>query len=315
MHLFNLLSDALRMNIIHDNAYKTRMNGFASESFFSRYLSDRQITSYQGGYLVPVRKKSSALDNFVYFTCISNTEEPADYQPIYQALLPLRPVCQFLIVYENERFADDAVVDVAGRHFPLPVWQVYRFRDGAFVAEPTGIDALLNLFTDTNQPAVYHPVSEQLVEVARHHLAFLSAAELFARYVDRFIFDVLIGRQKTKGVPTDIDVIVRQPGTEQLVLIEVKEKDLAKTISGFGLDEHRMRAMKQISDRTGLRYSLVVRHIRNQHDRAFIGWKRIEINAFLQHRSRTPIEGGKGMRSMYSYNPTYICPVGYFKEI
>ncbi len=315
MPLFNLLSDALRLNIIHDNAYKTRMNGFASETFFSRYLSDRQITSYQGGYLVPVSKHASALKNFVYFTCIRTTDTVADYQPIYEALLPLRHVALFLIVYESGRFAGEAAISIGHLSFPLPQWQVYRYRNGTFISEAGGIDALLNLFDNSCRPPVYHPVSQRLVEAVRKDLAFLSADELFARYVDRLLFDVLIGRQKIKGVPTDIDCIVRQPGTGQLVLIEIKEKDPAKTIPGFGLDEHRMRAMKQISDCTGLRYSLVVRHINNQYERRFIGWKRIEINAFLQHRSLTPIEGGKGMRSWNSRNPTYICPVGYFKEI
>lgn len=315
MHLFDLLSDALRLNIINDNAYKTRMNGFASEVFFDRYLTGRQITRYHGGYLVPVRKHTAALTDFVYFTCISSADDPADYLSVYQALLPLRPICQFLIVYENGRLAEQTMIEAGGRQFPLPVWQVYRFQAGAFIPEPTGMAALLNLFADSDRPTVYHPVSERLVDVARRDLAFLSANELFARYVDRLIFDVLIGRRKVKGVPTDIDCIVRQPGTEQLVLIEVKEKDVARTIPGFGLDEHRMQAMKQISDLTGLRYTLVVRHIRNQKDRAFIGWKRIEINTFMQHRHPVPVEGGKGMRSMDSHNPTYICPVWYFKEI
>lgn len=315
MHLFDLLSDALRMNIIHDNAYKTRMNGFASEVFFDRYLTGRQITRYHGGYLVPVRKHTAALTDFVYFTSISSADDPADYLPVYQALLPLQPICQFLIVYENGRFAEQTMIEAGGRQFPLPVWQVYRFENGVFSSESGGIQALTNLFDDSVQQPVLKKVSAFQIDAARNNLAFLHKQELMHLYVERLLFDVLIGRRKVKGVPTDIDCIVRQPGTEQLVLIEVKEKDVARTITGFGLDEHRMQAMKQISDLTGLRYTLVVRHIRNQKDRAFIGWKRIEINTFMQHRHPVPVEGGKGMRSMDSHNPTYICPVGYFKEI
>ena len=59
-----------------------------------------------------------------------------------------------------------------------------------------------------------------------------------------------------------------------------------------------------------------VREVKDQTAREFSGWHIIPLNKYIgaTDGSRS-IEGGTGMRSRYSSNPTSVCPVGEFQAL
>jgi hypothetical protein len=74
--------------------------------------------------------------------------------------------------------------------------------------------------------------------------------------------------------------------------------------------------MNRIMMHSKLNYYLTVRHIDNQKDRKLVGWKMISINDFSKNvKGQKTTEGGTGMRSINSNNPTVICEVKHFTEI
>ncbi len=71
--------------------------------------------------------------------------------------------------------------------------------------------------------------------------------------------------------------------------------------------------MKKIESETGIPYFLSVRHINNQIERLLLNWRFISIDDFERNvRGGKAIEGGTGMRSASSNNPTLICDLNQF---
>ena len=119
-----------------------------------------------------------------------------------------------------------------------------------------------------------------------------------------------------KGIPADIDsVIVDVDGG--LSLIEVKEKDRSKRHPvGFGMDIRRRDHLALLQEKTGLRVFYIVREVKDQTAREFAGWHIIPLNKYIAATDGSrAIEGGTGMRSAYSSNPTSVCPVENFQEL
>ena len=99
-------------------------------------------------------------------------------------------------------------------------------------------------------------------------------------------------------------------------MLEVKEKDLSKREPrGFGMDIRRIRHMRKLSRFLELPFLYVVRQVNNQTERLHMGWHYIEIEEFhAKTKDLAPIEGGFGMRSTRSSNPTKVCPLAFFGD-
>ena len=99
-------------------------------------------------------------------------------------------------------------------------------------------------------------------------------------------------------------------------MLEVKEKDLSKREPrGFGMDIRRIRHMRKLSRFLELPFLYVVRQVNNQTERLHMGWHYIEIEDFHANtKDLAPIEGGFGMRSVHSSNPTKVCPFEHFNN-
>ena len=162
-----------------------------------------------------------------------------------------------------------------------------------------------------NQYAIEPACKEWLIA----HLSPFSEKQLLKIYMDRLFFDGFIGFSKDKGKSSDIDLIVIRPSGEYR-FIEIKEKDLPRSKQGFGLDVPRIKDMERIQEQSSIEYHLVVRHINNQKDRELIGWKYIAINDFINDvKGNKAVEGGTGMRSSNSSNPTLICSLNKFSNL
>ena len=82
------------------------------------------------------------------------------------------------------------------------------------------------------------------------------------------------------------------------------------------MDLHRINDILHISKKSNLPYHYIVRHVNNQMDREFIEWKGISIEKFYAITNTSKIiEGGHGMRSMQTNNPTKVCPYEKFYNL
>ena len=89
-----------------------------------------------------------------------------------------------------------------------------------------------------------------------------------------------------------------------------------KAKKGFGLDVPRINDFQTIQEASGLKYFLIVRHVEDQKTRTFKEWLVIAIDEFVKDvEGGKTVEGGTGMRSIYSNNPTLICSYDKFNTL
>lgn len=136
--------------------------------------------------------------------------------------------------------------------------------------------------------------------------------DLMQLYVNRLVFDGYLGFACYKGIPSDIDAIICK--NEQFSLVEIKEKDKSKKPpQGFGMDIGRIESLHKLSLATTWPCYYLVKEINNQQQRELIAWHWIDLRQFIAATvSADIIEGGTGMRSLQSSNPTKVCPYQYF---
>ena len=80
------------------------------------------------------------------------------------------------------------------------------------------------------------------------------------------------------------------------------------------MDLRRVNSLSILSDAFSARAFYVVRHINNQTQRRFVGWRIIDLEQFKSQIAYSPtVEGGIGMRSTSSHNPTKVCRFECFK--
>ena len=321
--LFDALINAMKLGMLTENAFRTRMLGLLSETEFQQYylgMPDNNSEILKGGFMIPVDKSNSATENFVYITAVDHHENARLYKAIYKKIKKLKPAALFLIIAEfAENFLEWKEMAISGQNWKIPKLKVFSFEqigeDHDF-RECSGLDEILRHFTPDNR---FTPNPVQLGNGAmllNFKGSFLALDPLSQKeiYFSRFLMDVLIGMRHVRGIPSDLDVITFSH-SRGITFLEVKEKDPAKKTVGFGLDLHRIRDLKKISDVTVTPYYLVVKRINNQTERKLVGWYYIEISDFLKFTDGGKvIEGGHGMRSATSSNPTLICELKHFKE-
>ena len=146
-----------------------------------------------------------------------------------------------------------------------------------------------------------------------HKFLQFSVKSLLKLYVERLFFDGYFNLTRTRGAPLDIDTFVRAKDGG-LCLLEIKEKDISKRDPrGFGMDLRRVESLSILSAAFSAKAFYVVRHVNNQTQRQFVDWRIIDLEQFKSQIAYSPtVEGGTGMRSASSHNPTRVCRFEYF---
>ncbi len=307
-HLHSLISH----NVIGDKQYISRYKGFVGELSFQQWLQHNQRSQCTGGYFLPVTVGATALKNPIYFTVSS--DPPTDYVSLYHKIQNIGCHSLFFIQWIADDWRDWIPRDVMAVAVALPVprFTCYRFDSLNSCFVRCEVQDFLGLYPD--QPRGHkQPIAANIEREWLEKLAVFDETMLLNLYVQRLFFDGFIGLGKRKGIPTDIDVIIKQGSpTTDYVLIEVKEKDLSKN-QCFGMDQQRIQDIVQISQAAKLEYYYVVKHVNNQQDRVFLNWRYINMLDFVQHLSTALVQGGTGMRSESSSNPTQLCHQRFFK--
>ena len=305
-------------NVIGDKQFTRRYNGFIGELDFNEWfrLNRKWEQLYNGGFLVPAVAGTSALDHPVYFT--TSGEEPEVYRDIYRRIARLNCRALFFIRWDRSipfsNWEKSRVGGIPGQ-LPVPRMACYRYRPEDDVFVPSSLAEMQHYFSDSPDELtdkVPHWVKARFSEL----LERFDEEAVVDLYVQRLIFDGYLGLKKVRGKPSDIDLLIKAKGTGRLLAFEVKEKDLSKKPPvGFGMDVPRMGFFADFMKATGIDVYYIVKQINNQTERKITAWRAIEMAGFIAHAESTVVEGGTGMRSDSSYNPTRICREKHFRTL
>ena len=309
-------------NVIGDIQLMNRYKGFRGELFLNELFKtkeDREL--YEGGIIISTNESgASSLDDAVYINIVDKKVYNDNYIEIFRLLSTLEFKSMYLIVYNTNQLINTDVMiyddETIAFNVPEMIVNLYDLETNSFSEVNDGIVTLTNEYE--NQPIRKknsYPIKEDSKNWLVNELSTFDENELYQLFMSRLILDGYIGFSKVKGKPSDIDLITKKNG--QYSLIEVKEKDVPKKAKkGFGLDVPRIQDFDRISKATGLPYYLIVREIDNQTNRNLLGWKYINITDFIEDiKNEAEVEGGTGMRSTYSSNPTLICSYEKFQDI
>ena len=115
-------------------------------------------------------------------------------------------------------------------------------------------------------------------------------------------------------IPLDIDFVTYDENTKQYSIIEVKEKDVAKTFNGFGLDERRINSLEILVTKMRIPAYIVIREVNNQVERSLVDWKYISFDDFKKHADfESLLEGEEGLGGDDNYLCA-MCEYKYFKS-
>lgn len=325
MNKVQILEDIHRLvshNVIGDKQLMNRYKGFRGEMFLNQTIGNKPYRELlEGGLIVSTDPSyESSLDHSIYINIVEKYTYTSSYDDIYRLLSPLNFNKMYLIIYDRNILNTSPVMIYPNESvsFDVPEMTIYEYNCTSYIFEPKtdGLNQILNNFnTIPNRKKNTYPISVDTKNWLIDALSPFEENELYQLFMTRLILDGYIGFSKKKGKPSDIDLITKRNG--KYSLIEVKEKDVPKRAKkGFGLDTPRIGDFDRISKATGLSYYLIVREIDNQTNRNLLGWKYINITDFIEDvKKDTEVEGGTGMRSAYSDNPTLICSYDKFQDI
>lgn len=294
--------------------FTNRFNGFVGELDFIEWfsLTRKGNDIFSGGFLLSPIEDAYPLDKPIYFTVSS--DDPSRYGEIYERMAKLGCSKMFFIQWDNcKDFIHWSMHDVLriGRSLPVPDMEVFSYDDHGNFSQ-VSISEILDCYTDRDC-ILEDKVSSSTKEMFSGILDRFDERHIKELYVQRLVFDGFIGLRKVKGIPSDLDLIVKAKRNQQYICFEVKEKDLSKTPpQGFGMDVSRIDFFKTLIAKTEIETYYIVKQIDNQRDRKLIAWRCIELLTFSRNTVDRIIEGGTGMRSSRSSNPTLICPERHF---
>lgn len=308
-----------KWNGIAANGYEKRMIGFRAELEFERLLMGQGREILQGGWLLSRRAQTRCLEDSIYFTICK--DNPDQYVELYSLLTRLDFNNLFYIEYVFPNNHDEwQASDVLGvdADIPHPVYTCYEFKNGTFTDVTDGdfgVEPLVGLYSKKGgqKYKAAYTLNAPPLTFANRFLSNFTPEELQNILANRFLFDGLLGFGRKKGIPTDIDLVVLKDG--KISLLEIKEKDKAKTVVGFGMDTPRLNDMRTISSHLGIDYYYIVMEVDNQWDRNFKNWWYIDLEDFYQAtKDSGTIEGGTGMATATEFNhPTVVAPISHYR--
>lgn len=308
--LINLLAN----NVIGAKQFLNRFNGFIGELDFYKFMDENKPNNIylDGGTFIPVNEGATYLNNPVYFTVTCRPIE--NYIELYEKLSKISCKAMYIIKWDEDVVSNWGNEELfhPNNKFLSPNLVYYKFENNAFVQ--TEESEFLDQFILKKGYIYSDNISNEDKDLVFGKLSKFPLKYLLSTYVQRFVFDGLIGLKYQRGIPSDIDQVLIADSNKMIYFIEVKEKDLSKKHPiGFGMDIPRIAFFQDLLNQTGIETYYFVKQIDNQTDRRFVDWRVISVSNFVRDCEKQLIVGGTGMRSTASINPTRICLDRYFK--
>ena len=298
--------------MVGDKQYANRYKGFVGElsfieTFQTSMLSGCWIIPHQKGHTINSQEKS-----VIYITNDAITEGETE---LFSRFWAIEPSNIFIIEIDGNvhNWKSETIL---GTDLTIlkPFFKIYTMNKQTSELKSHGEDLSLisNCFENSDSPRKAKYIPDDVFEKFKTELAQFSLRNLADLYASRYFFEGVIGF--SRGIPVDIDFFWWSGNMWHM--LEVKEKDLSKREPrGFGMDIRRIRHMRKLSRFLELPFLYVVRQVNNQTERLHMGWHYIEIEEFhAKTKDLAPIEGGFGMRSTRSSNPTKVCPLAFFGD-
>ncbi|WP_343322075.1 hypothetical protein [Sphingobacterium multivorum] len=307
------LSTLIAYNVIGGIQYRNRFNGFIGELDYKEYMIiNKPDNSYfDGGIFLPTKEEYSYMQEPIYFTVTSQSID--SYNDIYSHISKIDCKALYILKWDLEKIEEWNMNDLLGIRKPVfvPHFTISKYVDTKF------IQSSLVEFENEFSTKTHNYTDNVPVQMKEHFVNILMRFDLkplLDLYTQRLVFDGIIGLHHERGIPSDIDQIILSGKTGEHFFLEIKEKDLSKRPPiGFGMDIPRIEFFNTLKTAAGIETYYVIKHIKNQKGREFLKWRIISMTNFMKNCHRKPIEGGTGMRSIYSSNPTLICPEEFFK--
>lgn len=311
------LHTLISKNVIGELQYASRYKGFIAELHFQNTLDHYLLNQnpirrqYASGYFLPRQKSVPTLQSSTYFTV--STDHPDDYILLYEKIKKLDCENLFFIQWSHPQdITYWKKQDVMNNQKPLPIpnFFVYQYDCSMKRFNKITIDYFLGIYQDN--PRVFKKdLPDSIYEQWFRKMSIFCDEHVLNLYVQRLIFDGYLGFGKIKGLPSDIDFIIEGKNLNNFTFFEVKEKDISKN-KCFGMDIQRIYDLQKINLLTQCDLFYIVREIDNQQLRNFKAWRYIHIKKFIHHIDSKIFEGGTGMRSEHSSNPTQLCSEIHF---
>ena len=309
-----------RWSSVAANGYEKRIIGFKAEVEAKILFDSMKNTVLDGGWMLSNLRNKRCLDNSFYFT-ISN-DPPEKYVSLYSLLRKLNFIKLFFIRY-TDYASNSALSDPLGigNQILTPIFSCFEFQNDSFVEVSRGshnLQPLTELYT-TKTGTKYRSsfkLNKPPIEFAQQILECYSERHLFDILAKRIVFDGLLGFNKERGIPSDIDLVI--PNGTNFTFLEIKEKDKSKTPpQGFGMDVDRIFDILKIKQALNCEYLYVVKEVNNQTDRKFMNWWKISMQTFYDAvKNNKTLEGGAGMATAKATNhPTLVAPQSLFEKI
>ena len=322
LEILTALNHLLSHNVIGDLQYRNRYNGFTAELAFQDWFdANRSDGPIDGGMFLPVVQTGNPFEEAIYFTC--SEAPPSEFVGIYTSASTLASKGSFFIQYDtSSHYADWERKQLFQSYengqfveqlFPIPPFKVFRFKPATREFSPCLITDMTAMYAKSKDFLKKKYIPAHLKNHFMHKFLQFSVKSLLKLYVERLFFDGYFNLTRTRGAPLDIDTFVRAKDGG-LCLLEIKEKDISKRDPrGFGMDLRRVESLSILSAAFSAKAFYVVRHVNNQTQRQFVDWRIIDLEQFKSQIAYSPtVEGGTGMRSASSHNPTRVCRFEYF---
>ena len=319
--VISALGNILSYSISNERGVKNRVIGFTSEDDFDQYFhenySQNNIVNLGGFWLCSTVKGVRPTESPVVWGFLNADQYPRDtIDRLIETLLKLNSETANVFTLtptniDNWQYNENENPKIT----PQYTLRKYSAKDGSITfSQHDDTEALLSLFAIRDRRP--RRGNNDWTQLISESLDALSLESLIGLYADRYLIDFELTYRRERGIPTDIDRVTFNANTQSFTFLEIKEKDLTKgKIKGFGVDLSRLKDIDVLSNRVGMHYNYIVRHVKDQDTREFIEWKFASFKKFNNPDLKDcmyEFNGGRGMLPEGADRMTRILCKGQF---
>lgn len=285
--LVNDLYKILTSQISNPRFYKARARGFRNELNFEKILHQRQYKILDAGQFLFTKKNSAhSVENEIIYVTVSDDDKDK-YLEFYAQISRIDEIKNafFVSVHDLTTWKTEPITIKNEKKKKIeeiivkPEFSVYKFNDDGWIS--SNFDEIKELLIKRKIRISAKKSREPLEYLEKYDFN-----ELAKVYANRYFLDIEL-ISYNKGM-MDFDHIVLHEG--KFVVVETKEKDPMRDKKNpsdtskwaFGWDSRRFGWYFYLKHKIELDSWYVIGEIKEQTNREFVGWKKIEFDKFCK---------------------------------